>query len=163
MNHFVVMGVSSCGKTTVAKALAQRTGAAFIEADALHGAENITKMERGEALNDEDRWPWLKRVADAMNAADEPVFVSCSALRRSYRDFLQEHSVKPLGFIHLHANSAVIRERMAMREGHFMPISLLDSQLALLEPLEANESGVVVDIAKTVEQVVDDALQFVRV
>lgn len=162
MKHFVVMGVAGCGKSTVATMLAQRISAKMIEADELHGSANIEKMQRGEALSDDDRWPWLARVGVAMQVSATPVLVSCSALRREYRQSLLDNARVPIGFIHLHTEQAVIAERMANREGHFMPVSLLESQYQLLEPLQHDEVGVAVDIAQTIDQVVDEALVFIN-
>lgn len=162
MKHFVVMGVAGCGKSTVAEKLATQLKATMIEADELHGAANIEKMQRGEPLSDEDRWPWLSRVANTMHTANSPVLVSCSALRRAYRQCLLDNANVPIGFIHLHTRQAVIAERMSNRQGHFMPLSLLDSQYQLLEPLQHDETGVVVDIAQTIDAVVDDALKFIK-
>ncbi len=162
LNHYVVMGVAGCGKSTVASRLAELMQAETIEADELHGPANISKMSRGEALSDVDRWPWLERVALAMQRSKTPVIVSCSALRLAYRRYLIEKSSVEIGFIHLHADKAVIASRMSGREGHFMPMSLLDSQFATLEHLQNNETGVVVDIAQSLESVVQDAFDYVK-
>lgn len=162
MNHFVVLGVTGCGKSTVAELLAERLNGEKIEADDLHGVGNIEKMQRGEALTDEDRWPWLARVGEAMKNSRAPVLVSCSALRRSYRQFLIDSTQVPIGFIHLHAEREVIVERMSGREGHFMPLSLLDSQLKTLELLESDEDGVVINVAQPIQQVIDTAMVFLR-
>ena len=161
LQHFVLMGITGSGKSTVACALATRLDATFLEGDELHGNVNIVKMSRGEALTDEDRWPWLKRVAHALHNSDTPVFVSCSCLRRVYRDALRQHSGMPIGFVHLNAARGLLLDRMRKRRGHFMPVSLFESQLQLLEPLQADEQGVVVDTGQTLDQVVDDALAFI--
>jgi len=160
MHHFVVMGVSGCGKSTIARCLAEKIDATMIEADDLHAIDNIEMMRRGESLNDEDRWPWLKQVSGAMKNTPAPVVVSCSALRRSYRQFLLETAGVPIGFIHLHGSGDLISRRMSARAKHFMPTSLLDSQLSLLEPLGRDEAGVVVDIAQPIELVVEAAVLF---
>lgn len=156
------MGVTSCGKSSVAALLAQKLNATWLEADDLHGSENIDKMARGEALSDDDRWPWLDRVAAKMQTSNTPVFVSCSALRHAYRQHLRENVKLPIGFIHLHAERDVIAERMSNRVGHFMPLSLLDSQIQLLEPLDHDEDGVVVDIAQSLDHIVSEALLYVN-
>lgn len=161
IQHFVVMGVTGCGKSSVATLLAEQFDANYIEADDLHGVDNIEKMARGEALNDDDRRPWLARVAQLMKESDKPVFVSCSALRRIYRLSLQNNAQVPIGFIHLHAPRDIISQRLSARKGHFMPVSLLDSQCALLEHLQADEIGKVVDISQSLAQVVGDAASFV--
>jgi len=161
VKHFIVMGVAGCGKSSVSAMLAERVNATVIEADDLHGTENIEKMARGEALDDDDRWPWLSRVAKKMQTSTTPVFTSCSALRRVYRQYLLDNVGSPIGFIHLHTDRDVIAERMSNRTGHFMPLSLLDSQFQLLEPLQSDERGVTVDISQPLDKVVDDAMQYV--
>jgi len=162
MQQFVVMGVSGCGKTTVATALAAQLPARFIEADQLHGSANIEKMKSGQPLTDEDRWPWLQRVAEDMRDGAAPVVVSCSALRRAYREFLIEKSGAAIAFIHLHAEQQIIQNRMQQRAGHFMPVALLDSQFAALEPLAEDECGVVVDIAPDIDKVNAAALAYAQ-
>ena len=156
----VVMGVSGSGKTTVARALAHRLGCNFAEGDDLHPAENIAKMAAGRPLTDEDRWPWLAAVAEwiAVQAdAGQNGVVSCSALRRAYRDRLRRSDVT---FVYLRGDRASIARRLADRTDHFMPAALLDSQFATLEPPTADERHIDVDIATllTTEQQVDAVL-----
>lgn len=153
------MGVTSCGKSAVAEALAGAIGGRYIEGDALHGDDNIAKMARGEPLTDDDRWPWLRRVADALKATGPVSVASCSALCRRYRDCLREGG-NPIQFIHLHAEADVIASRMQARSGHFMPPALLDSQLALLEPLDSDELGTVIDVSSPLAEVVSAAVAF---
>lgn len=129
----VVMGVSGCGKTTVGIALAERLGARFVEGDRLHPQANVAKMQAGIPLDDTDRWPWLDAVA-AVLAKSGPIVASCSALKFSYRDRLRARSGVPLHFLHLMGDRAALARRMVYRPGHYMPVSLLDSQLAALEP-----------------------------
>jgi len=140
----VVTGVSGSGKSTLGRALAERLGAAFVDADDLHPAENVMKMAAGSPLTDEDRAPWLDRVAGAI--ADEPgsIVVACSALRRSYRDRLRGRSGGTIAFVQLTATRERLAERLDRRRGHFMPAALLDSQLATLEPLAADEEPAIV-------------------
>lgn len=154
MQAFVLMGVSGCGKTSVGEALAARTGVAFVDGDALHPAANIEKMSRGAPLNDADRAPWLRLVGAELGKADGPIAIGCSALKRSYRDMIRAGAGGAVGFLHLHADKAVLLERVNSRDGHFMPPSLLDSQFAALEPLEPDETGCVIDIAQPLEAVV---------
>lgn len=135
----VVMGVSGCGKTTVGLALAERLGARFVEGDRLHPEVNVAKMRAGIPLADADRWPWLDAVAAAL-ADGGPVVASCSALKHSYRDRLRARSGVLLHFLHLAGNREALAQRMADRPGHYMPVSLLDSQLAALEPPSADEA-----------------------
>lgn len=158
------MGVSGSGKSTIAEGVAQRAGWTFAEADEFHSAENIAKMEAGTPLTDEDRWPWL----DALNAwlreqdsLGRSTVITCSALRRPYRDRLRE-GLDALHFVHLDGPMEVIRERMAGRSGHFMPPELLQSQVDTLEPLDADESGLVLDIRSTPEQLVDQAITWLE-
>ena len=139
----VVMGVSGCGKTSVAEGLAASLGAAFIEGDSLHPAANVDKMSHGIALTDEDRWPWLDRivtwVADE-DAQGHSTVVTCSALKRAYRDRLATAPGRTV-FLHLVGSPELLGARMAARSGHFMPASLLPSQFATLEPLELGTRG----------------------
>ncbi|WP_115788287.1 gluconokinase [Arthrobacter silvisoli] len=154
--HIVVMGVAGCGKSTVGAALAERLGAGFLDGDALHPQSNITKMASGTPLNDDDRAPWLAEVGRRFAASDPPLVIACSALKRSYRDIIRSADDSVV-FVHLHGTREVLSERMNSRPGHFMPASLLDSQLATLEPLQADEAGTVLDIALAVEVIVDQA------
>ncbi|GIJ80454.1 gluconokinase [Micromonospora phaseoli] len=146
--HVVVMGVSGAGKTTVARGVAALTGMTFAEADEFHSAANVTRMRAGVPLDDEARWPWLRALADWMAARHREgvsTVLACSALRRSYRDLLREGPPR-VDFVHLDGPTEVIRERMSLRAGHYMPASLLDSQTATLEPLWPQEQGLVLDL-----------------
>ncbi len=155
------MGVSATGKSSVARRLAEIHGCDFVEGDDLHPRANVTKMEAGDPLTDEDRWPWLTRVAETMREqadAGRSSVVTCSALKRAYRDRLRE-DVSDVWFLHLHAPAEVLADRMSQRTRHFMPVSLLDSQLATLEPLAADEHGRVVDVTPPLDDVVAAASQ----
>jgi gluconokinase len=149
------MGVSGAGKSTVAAVLADRVGAQLVEGDDLHPAENVAKMRRGEPLTDQDREPWLDAVS-AVLAATPRVVVTCSALRRVYRDRLR--SAAEVFFVHVAVPREVLEDRLARRTGHFMPASLLESQLATLEPLEPDEPGVVVDGTAATDEIVEAVL-----
>jgi carbohydrate kinase (thermoresistant glucokinase family) len=151
-----VMGVSGSGKSRVGQALADAIGARFLDADSMHPAANIEKMSHGIPLTDEDRWPWLRALAAAARDADGSIVIACSALRRVYRDVLREDVPNPF-FVELNGPRALLDERLRARPGHFMPASLLDSQLATLEPLQADESGVVIDIGAPVDEIVASA------
>jgi len=153
----VVMGVSGAGKTTVATALADRLGWPMAEADEFHPAANIAKMSAGVPLTDADRVPWLLLLRDWIAKQDKEgknTIVTCSALKRSYRDLLSEAPGR-VRFVHLNGSREVIASRLKTRSGHFMPPGLLDSQLASLEPLDPDEDGITVDIAAAAAQVID--------
>ncbi len=153
------MGVSGAGKTTVGIALAERLGLRFVDADDLHPATNVAKMAAGIPLTDDDRWPWLAAVGDALAEAQEPgLVVACSSLKRTYRDAIRARSAD-VEFVHLTAPIDVLRDRLGHRTGHFMPPALLDSQLAILEPLAADEAGLTVDVSGTLDANVDAAVE----
>jgi gluconokinase len=149
----VVMGVSGSGKSTVGSALAQRLRVPFLDADALHPPANVAKMTAGEPLDDDDRYPWLENVGGWL-AGHPAGVVSCSALKRKYRDQLRAHCPR-VKFLHLNGSPETIGRRLAARSGHFMPAALLLSQLDTLEPLEADESGMTVDVAHSVDAIID--------
>ena len=156
------MGVSGCGKTTVAAILASRLGWRFEEGDALHPQANIEKMAAGHPLTDADRWPWLAKVADWIDErldAREDGIITCSALKRSYRDLINRGG-SGLIFVFLAGSKETIAARLAARRDHFMHATLLDSQLADLEEPAADEPAIRVDIgppaAEIVEQIMED-------
>ncbi len=155
--RFVVMGVSGVGKTQVGLALAQALGGRFVEGDDLHSAESRAKMAGGTPLADEDRWPWLDRVAAALGEGEPPVVAACSALRRRYRDRLRA-GAPGLAVFHLVGEAALVGERLSARQGHYMPPSLLGSQFEALEPLEHDERGFAVSVEQPVEDVVSTLL-----
>lgn len=162
MRRAVVMGVAGCGKSRVGAALAARLGAAWRDGDDLHPPGNIAKMARGAPLTDADRMPWLALVGATLRAAEGPVLIGCSALKRCYRDAIREAAGTPVAFVHLAGTRPLIAARMAAREGHFMPLSLLDSQFAALEPLAPDETGVTVAIDAAPDAVVAAALTGLR-
>ena len=160
----VVMGVSGSGKSTVADGLVERLGWAFAEGDDFHPPANVDKMRAGQPLDDDDRWPWLRHLADWIGEHErkgESVVVTCSALKRAYRDVLGDGHPS-VWFAHVTADAALIRDRMEHRSGHYMPVSLLESQLALLEPLQDDEPGESVSGAGAPETVVDELLATLR-
>ena len=154
----VVMGVAGSGKSTVGQTLARRLGWSFAEADDFHSAANVAKMAAGTPLTDEDRRPWLESIQRWIDANPGDSVVTCSALRRSYRDILRGAQAN-VRFLHLSGTEQGIGARMAARTSHFMPTSLLASQLATLEPLEADEDGVVIEITGTPEEIVMNAIR----
>lgn len=155
----VVMGVSGSGKTTFAELIARRLGWDFQEGDRLHPEANVAKMASGTPLSDDDRGPWLDRIAqwtDAHLEADRPAVITCSALKRAYRDRLARPNVL---FLHLTGPRKLIADRLGQRTGHFMPSTLLDSQFETLEPLGDDERGLVIDVQGTPEQVVEQTIE----
>ena len=154
----MVMGVSGAGKSTVGIAIAEKLRVNFTDADALHPASNVAKMAAGTPLTDADRWPWLDLVGRALaDAGDAGLVVACSALKRSYRDAIRA-AAPSARFVHLVVPRTVLGDRVASRPGHFMPASLVDSQLETLEPIEADEPGVLVDSEGGVAATADRAL-----
>ena len=157
----VVMGVSGSGKSTIAAAVAERTGSIFLDADDFHPASSTTKMQAGMPLTDADRWPWLAVLGDEIARRLEKgqsVVMACSALKRSYRDVLRERGGEAVAFALLHGSQELLASRIGARTGHFMPSALLESQLATLEHLEADERGFVVDVSSTPAEIADDVL-----
>lgn len=153
--HLVVMGVAGVGKSTVAQRLAADLDLALAEGDDFHPQANIDKMASGTPLTDEDRWPWLAALADwtaGQRRTGRGTVVTCSALKRAYRDVLRRADPDTF-FVHLCGAEELLRTRMEARD-HFMPASLLRSQLDTLEPLGADERGVEIDIDATVDEVV---------
>jgi gluconokinase len=145
----VVMGVCGSGKSTVGRALAAALGLPFVEGDDLHPPRNVALMAAGTPLTDEDRGDWLRTLAEVLAGAAarrQGVVVSCSALKRSYRDLLRR-GAPALRLVFLHGTPALLAERLQQRSGHYMPASLLDSQLQTLEPPGDEEHPVRLDIA----------------
>lgn len=150
------MGVAGVGKSTIAQRLAADLDLALAEGDDFHPEANIAKMSSGRPLTDEDRWPWLRALADwteQKRDAGRSTVVTCSALRRVYRDILRRPDPRTF-FVHLYGEEGLLRERMESRD-HFMPASLLRSQFDTLEPLQPDESGVAVDTALAVDDIVE--------
>jgi gluconokinase len=161
----VVMGVSGSGKTTVAKLLAERSGWQFQEGDTLHPPANVEKMSAGIPLTDADRLPWLRKIAetiDGWRAHDQSGVVTCSALKRSYRDIIVGDR-PDVRLVYLRGSPDLIRRRMAQRRGHFMPAALLDSQFSTLEEPSPDENPIVVDIGGRPEEIVGEISERLRV
>ena len=157
LSALVVMGVSGSGKSTVAAAVAARVGAMFLDADDFHPASNVAKMAAGTPLTDEDRWPWLVSVGDEIarrTAAGEPVVVACSALKRAIATCCASAAATSASRCWT-ASPELLAERIGARAGHFMPATLLGSQLVALERLQPDEPGFSVDIAQAPDQVAD--------
>ncbi|WP_250889104.1 gluconokinase [Mesorhizobium sp. dw_380] len=156
------MGVSGCGKTSVGVEIAARLGLAFVEGDTLHPRGNVEKMAAAIPLTDEDRWPWLDLIGEALcRAHDERrgLVVSCSALKKSYRDRLRHAAGGRLVFVYLEGSRAVLHARLAGRHGHFFPPALLDSQFAALEDPAGEPLVVSVYIDAAVDSIAEAALQ----
>ena len=155
----VVGGASGCGKTVVGTALAEQLEVPYADGDDFHSEANLARMHAGVPLTDEDRAPWLNAIGGWLaEHEDSGGVVSCSALRRGHRDTLRSHAAVTV-FAQLRCDEAVLAERLQARSDHFMPASLLSSQLAILEPLEPDEAGVVLDCARPVGDLV---AEFVR-
>lgn len=154
--RLVVMGVAGCGKSSVGAALAARLGIPYRDGDDLHPAENVARMRAGTPLTDADRWPWLDRVARVLRQ-EAPVIIGCSALKRAYRDRIRAGAGGPVTLVHLSGSRALIAARMATRQGHYMPLSLLDSQFAALEAPGPDEA-ITVDIALPLADLVQAVL-----
>lgn len=150
MTRIVVMGPSGSGKSTVGRALAERLDIPFVDADDLHPRANVEKMAAGIPLDDDDRMPWLELVGGALNGADE-IVIACSALKRVYRDAIRSQAPDAF-FAELSVSRAALEARVRSRGDHFMPASLVESQLQTWEPLEVDEDGVRVDESADVEQ-----------
>ena len=160
MTIVVVMGVSGCGKSTVARALAEQEGWEMLEGDSFHPPANIAKMKAGTPLTDDDRGPWLRAIAakeDELLAAGQSAVVACSALKRAYRDILIGDRPRTV-LVYLRGSYDLIAERMRARKNHFMPPALLVSQFATLEEPEPDEHPIVVDVEGSSAAVTADAL-----
>lgn len=156
-----VMGVSGSGKSTLGALLAKQLGCAFLEGDSFHSAQNVEKMRHGIPLTDADRWPWLDHLGAAMGEAarrDGLVVAACSALRRAYRERLAASARQRMVFILLDTTAAELARRMQARPGHYMPPSLLNSQLATLEMPEADENALILDASAAPEELCHQAM-----
>jgi carbohydrate kinase (thermoresistant glucokinase family) len=161
MTVAVMMGVSGSGKTTIAEGVAKREGWRLVEGDDLHPPSNVAKMKSGTPLTDEDRWPWLRAIAaeiDAIRGRGESAVVTSSALKRAYRNILIGDRVD-VALVYLRGSKHLIGTRMAMRKGHFMPPTLLDSQFATLEEPGADEHPIVVSVEPPPETIVDEVVR----
>jgi carbohydrate kinase (thermoresistant glucokinase family) len=158
--RLIIMGVSGCGKSTVGERLGARTRIPFIEGDTLHPPRNVALMAAGTPLTDEDRAGWLDDIASRFGALEAAagLIISCSALKRKYRDRLRA-ACPDLRFIHLHGDKTLLEQRLQYRTGHYMPPSLLTSQLQTLEPPSSDEPAITLDIALPTDQLVEQIEQ----
>jgi gluconokinase len=157
----VVMGVSGSGKSTIADKLAERLSWTYEDGDRFHPASNVAKMSAGHPLTDDDRWPWLHAIADEIDRickTGQHAVIACSALKRTYRDVLV-HGRSDVRIIFLDGTQPLIAERLARRQGHFMPQGLLESQFETLEPPDQSEHPVTVSIDASVDSIVDDIIR----
>jgi gluconokinase len=152
------MGVSGSGKSTVGAALAQRLRVPFADGDDFHPPANVAKMAAGQALDDDDRYPWLEAIGRWLADHHDGGVMSCSALKRKYRDQLRRHCAG-VEFLHLSGTPEVVGKRQASRPGHFMPASLLQSQFATLEPLDPDEHGIAIDVDQNIDSIVDNYVE----
>ncbi|WP_319412467.1 gluconokinase [uncultured Cohaesibacter sp.] len=153
----IVMGVCGSGKSSVGAELARRHALPFLDADDYHPKANVDKMSRGIALQDADRWPWFERLCDAINAKAAmtgSVVCGCSALKRSYRTYLADHIERPVLFVHLDGTRELLLARMSARKNHYMPPSLLESQLATLERPQSDENAIEISIDKSISNII---------
>ena len=159
LGTIIVMGVSGCGKSSVGSALARQLGCAFIEGDDLHPQCNVEKMSRGVALDDADRRPWLDALGQRIAFhAGSSVVLSCSAMRRVYRDRLRRSTHGPIAFVFLHGSRHALQARLEQRRGHYMPVQLLHSQLATLELPTCEPDVIAIDIEQSIESAVTSVL-----
>lgn len=159
MQRIVIMGVTGCGKSSIGAALAETLGGKFIDGDDLHPESNRAKMTSGRPLTDADRAPWLVTVGQTLGNGYGIIVIGCSALKRSYRDLIRSKAGPAVTFVHLAGSREILAARLAARKGHFMPISLLDSQLATLEPPEPDEIAICVDISQAPAEILSEILR----
>jgi carbohydrate kinase (thermoresistant glucokinase family) len=160
----VVMGVSGCGKSTLGRLLAARLSVPFLEGDDLHSAANVAKMAAGRPLTDEDRGGWLSALSQRLRQAvsqEQGLVVACSALKRNYRDQLRQGAPEVL-FVHLQGSPEVLTQRLQQRTGHYMPPTLLQSQLAILQPLQEDEAALTLDMQLPAEQQCHRVVQYLQ-
>lgn len=153
----VVMGVASCGKSTVGAALAKRLKATFVEGDELHPPANVAKMSAGVPLVDDDRWLWLRLVGQALRGSDA-VVASCSSLKHAYRKLIAEEAQRRVSFVFLDCETSILERRIRERKNHFMPPSLIASQLQTLEPPGADEPAIAIDATLPIYDIVDQTI-----
>ncbi len=154
---FIIMGVSGAGKSTIGKALSTTSGIPFFDADDYHPQANVDKMSRGEALNDDDRWPWLRSLAELLKQQEvkNGAILACSALKNSYRELMEYDLDAPANWVYLDGTPELIAERVAARSGHFMPPELLQSQF---DTLEVPDEAIRVSIDQSVDDIISDIL-----
>jgi gluconokinase len=161
MSAIVIMGVCGTGKTTIGEGIARHLDCPFLEGDGFHPKENVEKMRAGIPLDDDDRWPWLEKLGRAIGdgaSQDQNIVAACSALKRAYRDRLRLFAGMDILFIMLDGDPAQIEKRMAARTDHYMPPTLLQSQLAILERPDEDETSISIDIDDTPDHLIGNAI-----
>lgn len=158
--RLILMGVAGCGKSSIGSALSHRTHIPYKDGDDLHPRRNVEKMSAGLSLTDDDRWPWLGLVAQALKA-EAPLIVGCSALKQAYRDVIRRDAGGEVLFVYLQGDRDLIAARMQERTGHYMPLSLLESQYAALEAPDANEA-LTVSIDQSITAIVEQISTYIR-
>jgi len=161
MLRIIVMGVSGSGKSTVGEKIADALKLPFLEGDSLHPKSNVDKMSAGIPLQDEDRWPWLDKIGERLAASSDGIVISCSALKKSYRDRLRTAAGAPVLFVFLDGSFEVLHEHLGHRTGHFMPVTMLESQIATLESPVGEPLVFRADVAESVEKIVSDSLEWI--
>lgn len=156
------MGVSGSGKSTIGEKIASELGLPFLEGDSLHPRSNVDKMSAGIPLQDDDRWPWLGKIGTRLADGQEGIIVSCSALKKSYRDRLRTAANAPVAFLFLDGSFEVLHEHMGHRTGHFMPVKMLESQIATLESPIGEPLVLRADVADPVEKIVAESLSWIK-
>ncbi|QND54011.1 gluconokinase [Phyllobacterium sp. 628] len=162
MIRLIVMGVSGSGKSSVGEGIAKALDLPFLEGDVLHPASNVEKMSAGIPLTDDDRWPWLDKIGAELAKAEKGIVVSCSALKKTYRDRLRQEAGGPLAFVFLDGSLEVLRAHMGKRTGHFMPLSMLDSQLATLEPPTIEPLVFTQDVVHPIDMIVAASVEWLH-
>ena len=156
------MGVAGSGKSSVGNLLSNKLDTVFLDGDDMHPPENITKMSSGQSLDDDDRHPWLQNIGKALKDESGSIIIACSALKKMYRDLIRETAGQEVIFIHLIGSLDLIKDRMSKRTGHFMPISLLESQFETLETPGKPESFMPIDISQPLESIIEQLTHLIK-
>tara|TARA_B100000745_G_C20107463_1_gene378988 strand:- start:582 stop:1094 length:513 start_codon:yes stop_codon:yes gene_type:complete len=162
ITKFIIMGVSGSGKSSVGSLLSNKIDAVFLDGDEMHPPENITKMSSGQPLDDDDRHPWLQNIGKALKDEPGSIIIACSALKKIYRDLIREMAEQEVIFVHLVGSLDIIKNRMSKRTGHFMPLSLLESQFETLETPKRPENFMAIDIDQSLESIIEQLTHLIK-